>query len=189
MEKSHSRDSFETDDNNSISDSSDSVTDLSPDGGWGWIVCFAAFVAFFILDGTMFAFGVLLIDLLEYFGDSKGKTAFVGSVLIGASLILGPVVGVLLDRYSCRQVTIAGTLIAVSGFVASIFSPNVEILIITYGFVGGIGFCMVYITSVIAVGIYFSRKRALATGIAISGAGIGIFAYGYLCDFLLSEYD
>lgn len=48
---------------------------------------------------------------------------------------------------------------------------------------------MVYITSVIAVGIYFSRKRALATGIAISGAGIGIFAYGYLCDFLLSEYD
>ena len=43
----------------------------------------------------------------------------------------------LLKRFSIRQVTIAGTLISAVGFIASTFAPNVFVLIIMYGVVGG----------------------------------------------------
>ncbi len=49
----------------------------------------------------------------------------------------GPLVSFLLRRFSCRQVTIFGTLLSTVGFVASMFAPNIETLIITYGVVGG----------------------------------------------------
>ena len=39
------------------------------------------------------------------------------------------------------------------------------------------------------VGYYFERRRALATGIACCGSGIGAFMFAPLCNFLLEEYD
>ncbi|XP_056012158.1 monocarboxylate transporter 14-like isoform X2 [Ostrea edulis] len=169
--------------------SEESNENLAPDGGWGWLVCLGSFVINFILDGTMFSFGVMLMSLLEYFDESKAKTSWIGSVLLGLSMILGPFVGWLLDRFSIRQVTLCGALVAACGFISSTFAPNVEILILTYGVIGGIGFCMMFIPSIIVVGLYFCRKRALVTGIAMSGSGVGTFVYAYLCETLLSEFN
>ena len=42
-----------------------------------------------ILDGMMFSFGVFFLDLLDSFGESKGKTSWVGSTLMGTHLIMG----------------------------------------------------------------------------------------------------
>lgn len=69
--------------------SEESNENLAPDGGWGWLVCLGSFVINFILDGTMFSFGVMLMSLLEYFDESKAKTSWIGSVLLGLSMILG----------------------------------------------------------------------------------------------------
>ena len=51
--------------------------------------------------------------------------------------ISGPVVSIFLEKYSCRQMTIFGALMASCAFIVSIFSPTVDILIITYGVIGG----------------------------------------------------
>lgn len=37
------------------------------------------------------------------------------------------------------------------------------------------GFGLIYVPAVIAVGFYFEKWRALATGIAVCGSGIGTF--------------
>ncbi|XP_041372889.1 monocarboxylate transporter 7-like [Gigantopelta aegis] len=162
---------------------------IAPDGGWGWMVCFASFLINVIVDGTFFSFGILLIDLLDFFHETRAKTAWVGSTLLGMSMIMGPVVSFLLKYFSCRQMVISGTLLTVASFISSVFSPTVDILILTYGFIGGIGMGMIFIPAIIIVGLYFNKKRAIATGIATSGAGVGVFVYGYLCDYLLEEYD
>lgn len=44
----------------------------------------------------------------------------------------------------------------------------------------GIGFCMVYMPAVLTVGFYFERWRALATGLALCGSGVGTFAFAPL---------
>lgn len=48
---------------------------------------------------------------------------------------------------------------------------------------------MSFISAIIIVGLYFNRKRAIATGIAMSGSGLGTFAYAYLTDYLILQFD
>ena len=73
----------------SQSSSSSMSIPLPPDGGWGWVVCFATFLCMTIMDGILFSFGVFFLQLLEYFKESKGKTAWVGSTLMGMHMLLG----------------------------------------------------------------------------------------------------
>ena len=70
-------------------DESSSNDDNVPDGGWGWAVCFGSFLVNFILDGTMFSFGILLLELLAHFGEGKAKTSWIGSSLLGMSMFMG----------------------------------------------------------------------------------------------------
>ena len=62
---------------------------VPPDGGWGWVIMFASFMLNLILDGVCFSFGIFLLEFLEFYQESKGKTAWVGSVLNGMYLSIG----------------------------------------------------------------------------------------------------
>lgn len=161
----------------------------SPDGGWGWVVCLGSFGVNFILDGTMFCFGILFLDLLDFFHATPANTAWVGSTLVGMHMMIGPLVSLLLACFSHRAVTICGGLIASLAFIFSMMVERIELLIFTYGILGGIGFGMTYITSHICLSLYFEKKRAIATGLATSGAGMGTFVYSYMSEYLLYTYD
>ena len=100
----------------------------------------------------------------------------------------GPFVSVLANRFGFRTVTIMGSLLASTSLALSIFATSVEYLYVTVGIIGGIGFGLVYVPSVIFVGFYFEKKRALATGIAVCGSGIGTFVMAPLTSWLLEEY-
>lgn len=60
-----------------------------PDGGYGWVVVFASFMCNMIVDGIAYTFGVFLGEFVTYFGEGKGKTAWVGSLLSGMYLSAG----------------------------------------------------------------------------------------------------
>jgi len=71
---------------------------VPPDGGYGWIVMLSSFGIHIIVDGIAFTFGVLYGEFLDYFGEGKGKTSFVGSVLSGVYLMSGSTFTVLLGH-------------------------------------------------------------------------------------------
>lgn len=50
---------------------------------------------------------------------------------------LGPVVAAFCNRFGCRRVAIAGGITAFLGFFLCSFSPNLDVMIFLYGFVGG----------------------------------------------------
>ena len=52
----------------------------------------------------------------------------------------------------------------------------------------GIGFGLIYVPAVIAVGFYFEKWRALATGVAVCGSGIGTFLMAPLCTMLIENF-
>ncbi|KAJ8962273.1 hypothetical protein NQ318_018252, partial [Aromia moschata] len=159
-----------------------------PDGGYGWVVVFASFMCNMIVDGIAYTFGVFLSEMVNHYGETKGKTAWVGSLLSGMYLSAGPLVSALTNKFGCRAVCVAGSLISTAAFVLSIFSPTVNWLMLSYGFMGGIGFGLIYLPAVVCVGYYFETKRSLATGIAVCGSGVGTFAFAPLATMLLETY-
>ena len=44
---------------------------------------------------------------------------------------------------------------------------------------------MMYLPAIVMVGYYFDKRRALATGIAVCGSGIGTFVMAPVASFLL----
>ncbi|CAG4975848.1 unnamed protein product [Colias eurytheme] len=159
-----------------------------PDGGWGWVVVFASFMVNLIADGITFSFGVFFPHFLEYFGEGKGKTAWIAGIFMAMPLLSGPIASFLTDRYGCRRMTIFGSILASIGFVISAFVDNMETLFLTFGIMAGFGLSLCYVAAVVIVAYYFEKKRSLATGISVCGSGIGTFIFAPLTYILLDEY-
>jgi len=159
-----------------------------PEGGWGWVVVFASMMCNFIVDGVCFTFGIFINEYTEYYGSSKGKTALIGALIPGMYLGIGPVSSALANKFGFRAVTITGSIISSAAFFLSTLSPNVDILLVTYGILGGFGFGLIYLPSVVIVNFYFNKRRALATGIAVAGSGLGTIVFAPLGRVLLNMY-
>lgn len=69
-----------------------------PDGGWGWVVVFSSLIISTIADGISFSFGLLYVQFLNHFEESKSKTAWIGSLFMAVPLLSGPVGSALVDR-------------------------------------------------------------------------------------------
>jgi MFS transporter, MCT family, solute carrier family 16 (monocarboxylic acid transporters), member 14 len=136
----------------------------------------ASFFCNLVVDGIVFSSGMFISPIQKDFGVSKASVALVGSLLSGFYLIVGPFVSALTNRYGFRLVTMMGAMIAAFSFAVCYFAPNVYTLHIFYGVFGGVGFCFIYMPSVIIVGYYFEKWRPLATGIALCGSGVGEFS-------------
>ncbi|PSN31947.1 hypothetical protein C0J52_21417 [Blattella germanica] len=119
----------------------------------------------------------------------------------------GPFVSALANRYGFRTVCMLGSALGGIGFVLSCFATSTTYLFFSYGILGetfdclfnlfpqkplfmiaGIGFGLVYVPAVIAVGFYFEKWRALATGIAVCGSGIGTFLMAPLVTALIQTF-
>ena len=61
----------------------------APDGGWGWIVCLACFFTHALTDGQFYSFGVVFVELLEYFQAGKGETSIIASLAPAVCFLSG----------------------------------------------------------------------------------------------------
>ncbi|XP_045199403.2 monocarboxylate transporter 12-like [Mercenaria mercenaria] len=184
----NSRKSPKTSENGRKPMSKDNTPIPPPDGGWGWMVVLASFLIHVIADGIVYSFGIFYMEFLEYFKGGKGETAWVGSLVPGVTLSVGPLASILTNKYGCRVTTIAGAIIAAAGFVLSLFAPNLYFLYFSFGIMSGLGFGLIYLPAIVSVGYYFEEKRAFATGLAVCGSGLGAFIFNPFSKYLIDEF-
>lgn len=170
------------------SSTTEKKTPKMPDGGYGWVVVFASLMISLIWDGLSFSFGLINTELLEYFGESKSKTAWISSLFFSVPLLMGPIWSNLVDKYGCRKMTILGGVISAFGFAISSLCSSVEMLMVTFGIISGLGLGIGYVTAVVSIAFWFDKKRSFATGIGASGTGIGTFVYARLTQYLIDSY-
>ncbi|XP_034652123.1 uncharacterized protein LOC117891060 [Drosophila subobscura] len=170
------------------SSSTEKKTPKMPDGGYGWVVVFASLVVSLIADGLSFSFGLINAELLEYFGQSTSKTAWISSLFFSVPLLMGPIWSNLVDKYGCRKMTIIGGFVSAVGFAMSAFCNSIEMLMVTFGIISGLGLGIGYVTAVVSIAFWFDKKRTFATGIGASGTGIGTFVYARLTSYLIESY-
>ncbi|XP_034249176.1 monocarboxylate transporter 4-like [Thrips palmi] len=159
-----------------------------PDGGWGWAVVAAAFFINMASDGISFSFGLLYIEFLRYFGESRSTTSWIGSLFMAVPMLTGPVASAMVDRYGCRTMTIVGGIISAISFVIAASSTTIGQMYLTFGVLAGLGLGLCFVTAVVSIAFWFERKRTLAMSIGAAGTGFGTSIYARMTNFTIREY-
>ncbi|XP_069583963.1 monocarboxylate transporter 14 [Ranitomeya imitator] len=162
--------------------------DPNVDGGWAWMVVLSSFLVHLLVMGSQMALGILNMEWLEEFDQSRGLTAWVSSLTMGITLIVGPFIGLFINTCGCRKTAMIGGFLTSLGWVLSAFATNVHFLFFTFGVTAGIGSGMVYLPAVVMVGQYFQKRRALAQGLSTTGTGFGTFLITVLLKYLCVEF-
>ncbi|MSQ15854.1 MAG: MFS transporter [Dehalococcoidia bacterium] len=141
--------------------------------GW-WIV--AAGVALSMMSGGMYVYGfsAFFLPLTREFGWSRASLSGVVAIARLEGGVLSPLVGYLIDRYGPRMLMLVGISMMGIGFIilsrvnSLVMFYVVFILVVSGGSSFAIG------TPVqTAVANWFIKKRGRATGILMSGFGLG----------------
>ncbi|GAB3295321.1 MFS transporter [Epidermidibacterium keratini] len=156
-----------------------------------WLIPPAA-LAVHLCIGQVYAFSVFKSSLVARFDSSQTAIAAIFSiaiVMLGASAAL---FGRWVDRAGPRKAMFAAAMCWSVGFIVGslgIATGQLWLLYLGYGFIGGIGLGIGYISPVSTLIKWFPERPGLATGMAIMGFGGGALVAAPLSNALMSFYD
>ena len=140
---------------------------------YGWFVVAATFAVTFVGFGAAYSFSAFLGSLQHDFAASRGSVSLVFSFAGFFYFALGVVTGPLADRWGSRRLAVAGMILTgVSLAVAGAARSLVDVYL-AYGLGVGLGIGCSYVPAVGAVQRWFQRRRGFASGLAVSGIGVG----------------
>ncbi|MGW5986008.1 OFA family MFS transporter [Streptomyces anulatus] len=148
---------------------------IAPVGWSRWLVPPAA-LSIHLSIGQAYAWSVFKPPLEEALGLSGTQSALpfqLGIVMLGLSAAFG---GTLVERRGPRWAMTVALVCFSSGFLLSALGAATQqfwLIVLGYGFVGGIGLGIGYISPVSTLIKWFPDRPGMATGIAIMGFGGG----------------
>src|SRR6266446_4962967 len=152
---------------------------------YGWWVVAAAFAITFLGFGSAYTFSAFLEALQRDFGASRGSVSLVfslaGFLYFGLGIISGP----LADRFGSRPLAVAGMILTGVGLAAASAAQSLAQVYVAYGFGVGLGMGCAYVPAIGAVQRWFVRRRGFASGLAVSGIGVGTLAMPPLASLLI----
>lgn len=160
-----------------------------PDGGYGWVVVIASFMISFILDGIMYSFSLILVEIQQHFEANDSVANMITGYNTGFLFCSGPIVAGLTKTFGCRSVIMVGAVITSILYFLSALAPSIIYIQIFYGVFGGISTGCTYISSLIVIAEYFDSKIGIATGIVMAGSGVGSTLIPDGLQFVIDDYD
>ncbi|KAK3888888.1 hypothetical protein Pcinc_007078 [Petrolisthes cinctipes] len=160
-----------------------------PDGGWGWMVAFGAFLSSVLVLGQSFTFGILFSQYLLSEGVSSTTTGWIFSISLMMTHFMMVLVGPLTKEFGIRTVGYFGTTICVIAMFLSAFTPSPEFLYVTYSLLGGVGLGLVVSVCYTVVAPYFDKKRGRANTLLVAGSPVAQIVMMPLLRYLLDQYS
>lgn len=140
---------------------------------YGWIVVAAAFAITFVGFGSAYTFSAFVPSLQHDFGASRGSVSLVFSLAGFLYFALGVVSGPLADRWGARSLAIFGMVLVGAGLALASVARTIFEVYAAYGLGVGLGVGCAYVPAIGAVQRWFVKRRGFASGIAVSGIGVG----------------
>jgi MFS family permease len=163
---------------------------VAPPGWSRWLIPPAA-LSIHLAIGQAYAWSVFKAPLEKGLGISGVASALpftLGIIMLGLSAAL---FGTKVDSNGPRWAMAVSSACFVSGFLISavgLFLGQYWLVVVGYGFIGGIGLGIGYISPVSTLIKWFPDRPGLATGIAIMGFGGGALIASPLTSQLLAAY-
>ena len=143
---------------------------------YGWYLVGIAGFMLMLMSATVFqGVGTFFVALERNFGWNRTTLSGAFALSRAEGALLGPIEGFMVDRLGTRKMVVVGYLIMGLGFVffsqiESVWQFYVAYLTISLG--SGIGGWIAFVT---LINNWFSRRRALAMSVAVSGIQFGGF--------------
>ncbi len=155
---------------------------------YGWFVVAAAFAITFVGFGSAYTFSAFVVSLQREFGASRGWVSLVfslaGFLYFGVGIISGP----LADRWGAKRLAIAGMLLVGLGLILAGRARTLIEVYAAYGLGIGLGVGCAYVPVLGAVQRWFIIRRGLASGLAVSGIGVGTLVMPPLATALIAGF-
>ncbi len=158
------------------------------DSPQAWIMAAAAFITCFVAFGVVYSFGAFFKSIAAEFGATRADTSAVFSITAAIYSLLGLATGALADHYGPRPVVLAGAIAMGGGLIATATIGHLWIGYVSYGLGVGVGVACAYVPMLALVGGWFSRRRNLALGIAVSGIGAGTLIFAPIAAKLIERF-
>ncbi len=143
---------------------------------YGWYIVGISFISMAFWFGIRSSFSVFYVALLEDFSWGRGESAGVQSMALITYTIFAPLAGGLIDRFGPRRVIGPGIVLLALGLILCASVNSLIQFYLLYGVLVATGVTFISIVSYTALlANWFEKKIGLASGIAVSGMGLGTF--------------
>jgi MFS family permease len=165
-----------------------SPPDGAPDG---WKAVGASLIALMLGYSTFvgITFGLFLRPLSATFGWSRTEISVGFSIASGLMMFLAPIAGMAIDRFGARRIILPAA-IALGLVVSSmsLLSDQLVHFYVMYALVAitGMGTLPAGYTHIVVQ--WFTAKRGLALGVAMSGVGVGAVVMPLLLNYMITHH-
>lgn len=156
----------------------------------------AAFLVYVLADGTTFSFGLYVDELINEYSITQSKTVLRVSVLAAlmqsVPLLLSPFVCWWTTKFGASLASFIGCMLASIGFFLPYFlqfTKTFWVAAFAYGGLLSVGLAFCYVPAYLTLPFYFEEDRGLATGLAVSGSGVGQVLLAILIKACILKYD
>ena len=138
--------------------------------------------------GIRYSYGVFFVAIVGEYGWSRGATAGAFSIAMITHALFAPVTGTLIERYGPRKLFPLGALFLTLGLVAAGRIGSLWHLYLFFGVIIASGInTLSYSPHMSIIPKWFVRRRGLASGLVLSGIGMGTMALAPLCETLIES--
>lgn len=154
---------------------------------YGWVIVGLAFCSLAFWFGIRVSFSVFYVALSSEFPWTPGALAGAQSTALIAATVAAPMLGAAIDRFGPRKVILPGILTSAAGLALCATAASLFEFYLFYGVITGTAVTAVGVVSYSAVlRHWFVKKRGLASGITVSGMGVGILVFVPLAQYGIS---
>ena len=155
----------------------------------GWCAVAGAFLISMVGFGAIYSQAAFAEEIGASFGVERSLVMLAYALSGGICFFVGAVAGPLADRFGARLLAGAGMLLVGLGLMIAAAAGTLAGLYVGYGVLVGLGVGIAYVPAIAAVQRWFDTHRGLASGIAVSGIGIGTALVPVLADALQALGD
>jgi MFS transporter, OFA family, oxalate/formate antiporter len=164
----------------------DRPLEAEPSLAGGWMTVAGAFIVTMVGYGAIYSYAAFAEEIAAEFAVGRASVAVIFALSGGACFFVSALSGPLADRIGARPMAAIGMLAVAFGLVLAATATSLAEVYVGYGLLIGLGTGFAYVPAIAAVQRWFVAHRGLASGLAVSGIGVGTVLVPPLADWLSS---
>lgn len=137
----------------------------------GWLLVATGFLVNLCL-GAIYSFSVFRKPLEDLWRIGATQSGLPFMVFLAVFAVMMAVAGGLIRKWGPRKTSLLGSILVAAGWMGASLSPNIEVLTILYGVVGGAGVGIAYGCPIAVASAWFPGRSGLAIGLTVMGFGL-----------------